>query len=176
VIPRREATLYTIGHSNRDASRFINLLEIYRVKILIDVRRYPHSRKYPHFNKEHLEKILLNKGIIYYWLGKELGGWRKYKGESISGCLKSPGFRAYVEHMKTEVFKRGISVVIKLAKKDVTAIMCAEKFPWKCHRYFISDWLLVHGFRIIHIIDEHRTIVHKLSRCAKIVDGELVYY
>ena len=168
-------TIYTVGHSNRDLRSFLRLLKAHDIEALIDVRRYPTSRKYPHFDKENLASVLSQADMFYYWLGEALGGWRKWRGGSISGCLKSPGFRAYVEHMKTEEFLEAAKKLMRIAMKYNSVVMCAEKFPWRCHRYFLSDWLKVQGFRVIHIIDEGRVIIHKLSRCARVINGKLIY-
>jgi len=152
------------------------LLKKFNINLLIDVRKSPSSRKFPHFNKEYLIKALNKHGIKYVWLGIQLGGWRKLKGTlKTGGCLKSPGFKAYTEHMKSEEFKKAANLVIKLAKKYRVALMCSEKLYFRCHRYFLSDWLLVHGVKVYHIIDFDEVREHKLSRCVKVIDGELFY-
>jgi len=167
--------IYTIGHSSRSIDEFIELLKRYGVELVVDVRRSPTSRRYPHFNREALRSELAKHGIGYVWLGMQLGGWRKLKREAAGGCLRSPGFRAYVEHMKTEEFRRAASTLLRLARKYRVAVMCSERLYFRCHRYFLSDWLLVHGAEVYHIVDAGEVRRHKLSRCARLVDGELTY-
>ncbi len=171
-----EVLVYTIGHSNRSFNEFLALLKKFKIELLIDIRRYPSSRKYPHFNKEYLEATLPKHKIAYLWLGESLGGWRKYKGKiPPDALLRSPSFRAYVEHMRDPDFIHDATRILELAKSKNVALMCAERFPWRCHRYFLSDWLLVHGAKVVHIIDAERTVIHKLTRFARVIDGELVY-
>ena len=168
--------IYTVGHSNRPMEEFLAILKKFGVEVLVDVRRSPSSKKNPHFNRENLEKTLPKHGIAYLWLGESLGGWRRYKGKiPPNALLKSPSFRAYTEHMKNPEFTRDAGKILKLAERKTVALMCAEKLPWRCHRYFLSDWLLVHGAKVVHIIDENRTLKHKLTRFARVINGELVY-
>ena len=143
---RKDRTIYTIGHSNRKLADFIKLLKQYSIEFLIDVRRFPTSKKYPWFMKENLKVNLEAIGIKYIWLGKLLGGYR-------SG--------GYLKYMETEDFKNGVNTLVKLASKYRIAIMCSEKLWFKCHRKFISDILKNLGFKVIHIIDPKREYEHK---------------
>ncbi len=138
--------IYTVGHSNRELEEFINLLRKYSIETVIDVRRFPSSRKYPWFNKENLERSLLENGIGYRWLGDLLGGYR------------SGGYRSY---MDTESYKKGIQELISTASGKKVAIMCSEKLWFKCHRRFISDTLVEMGYKVIHIIETDKTYTHK---------------
>ncbi|OYT28683.1 MAG: hypothetical protein B6U95_03705 [Thermofilum sp. ex4484_82] len=143
--------VYTIGHSNRSLKDFIEILNYYRIGVVIDIRRFPTSSKYPHFKKEVLKAELENKGISYVWLGEELGGFR------------SGGYRQY---MKSEEYKAGIrklsKIIIDSSKKGLKiALMCSEKLWFKCHRRHISDTLLGMGYSVVHIIDKEKTYVHK---------------
>ncbi|MEM5828483.1 MAG: DUF488 domain-containing protein [Candidatus Aenigmatarchaeota archaeon] len=113
--------VFTIGHSNRKIEEFIELLKKHSVKILVDIRRFPSSRKFPWFNKDSLRDILKEYGIEYIHL-EELGGYRE---------------GGYENYMKTEEFKKGFKKLIELINKDIVCIMCAERFYWKCHRRFI---------------------------------------
>ncbi|MEN3044023.1 MAG: DUF488 domain-containing protein [Candidatus Hydrothermales bacterium] len=132
--------IYTIGHSNRKLRDFISLLKYYEIKNLIDVRRFPYSKKFEWFNRENLLKALKEENISYYWLGKELGGFRK------------EGYEAY---MLKDHYKFGLKKVMDLSDKK-TCIMCAEKLFFKCHRKFISQSLVELSFKVIHIIDENK--------------------
>ncbi len=129
--------IYTIGTSNRTISEFIGILRHYKIKVLIDVRRFPTSR-FEHFKRENLEDLLKKANIDYLYLGKELGGYRA---------------RGYENYIKTEEFKKGLEFLKDLAKKKICAIMCSERFPWRCHRRFITLELRSYDWEVINIID-----------------------
>jgi len=171
----KRRTIYTIGHSTRKLEEFIRLLEKFEIKVLIDVRRFPTSRKFPHFKKEMLENELHKRGIDYIWLGAQLGGKRSVGEipEELSPW-KNWGFKNYVVYCYTsDEWKKGFHELISIANKKRTVIMCAEKLPWRCHRWILSEILAFLGFEVIHIIDEDRTIKHKLSEKGKYL-GELL--
>lgn len=136
--------IFTIGHSTKSLEDFISLLKRYGIKLVIDVRHYPSSRHYPWFSKEALKKALEDEGISYEWI-EELGGFRK---------------EGYLAYMQTDEWKKGIEKLMQISKEN-TAIMCAEVLWWKCHRKFISDYLVENGWEVIHIIDDKQQI-HKL--------------
>jgi len=110
------------------------------------VRRFPKSGKFPWFNQEILKKTLKNYGIIYMWLGKNLGGYRE------------GGYKKYVD---TPAYKEGILMIKKLANKRRIAIMCSEKLWFKCHRRYISHTLVKEGYQVIHIIDANKINLHR---------------
>ena len=171
--------VYTIGHSNRSMSEFLRLLRMFGIRVVYDVRSFPSSRVAPHFSKTILAETLRREGFEYFWDGR-LGGYRKFGRDvadlGIAKCFKSEGFRAYATYLTTK--REAIEAAEKLAEiaaKKPTAIMCSEKIPWRCHRKIISDLMIAKGFEVIHIIDEDWKAVHKLSKCARIVRGKLVY-
>ena len=131
--------IFTLGTSNRKIEEFLEILKHFRIKIVVDVRHFPTSKLFPHFKKENLEKILKENEIEYHHLEK-LGGYRK---------------GGYEEYTKTKEFKEGLENLIEIAKER-TAIVCAEKFPWKCHRAFIARELEKKGIKVIHIIEKDR--------------------
>lgn len=139
--------IFTIGHSNRSMERFLDVLEAYGIVRVIDVRRFPVSRKFPHFNRENLERVLPEHGIEYFYLGDSLGGFRR---------------GGYKNYTKTKEFKDGLKKLLTLAKNSWTAIMCTEALWFKCHRRYISDESAKLGVEIIHIIDEKRSYRHEL--------------
>lgn len=139
--------IYTIGHSNRGIEEFINLLKENKINLLVDIRRFPVSKKFPHFEKENLKEKLENKGIKYVWMGEFLGGFRK---------------EGYIKYMETKNFKKGISELINLNKLNKkVVIMCKEKLWFKCHRKFISIYLKQKNYKIIHIIDKNKIYENK---------------
>ena len=132
--------IYTLGTSTRTEEEFIELLTHYRIETVVDVRSFPQSR-FEHFSRGHLEKTLKDMGIGYIYLGKELGGFR------------TGGYLAYT---KTIAYQKGISHLEDIGKEGVTAFLCTERFPWKCHRRFIAASLKERGWKVLHIIEKGR--------------------
>jgi len=175
--------VFTIGHSNRSAEEFLSLLKKFEIATVADVRRYPSSRKFPHFNRETLREFLNARSIDYVWL-EALGG-RRNKGkmawpsligndDSPNTGLESPGFRNYADYMATEDFKTAVAGLLSAAVSARTAVMCAERFYWKCHRRLLSDYLVAQGVEVIHIVEPSRTCAHKLTSGAVVAPGGAV--
>jgi len=169
--------IYTIGHSTRSADEFISLLKHYGIQTLVDVRSLPSSRKFPHFNKEDLERLLLVNDIMYVWM-RELGGLRRPKKgfDSPNMGLFSPGFRAYADHMTEPEFTQAVDRLIDLAATRVTSIMCAEAVYWRCHRRLLSDFLVAQGAEVRHILDMKNVRTHALSQGAVVTAQRQVIY
>ncbi|MEB2836972.1 MAG: DUF488 family protein [Desulfurococcales archaeon] len=172
--------VYTIGHSTRSLEELLGLLVERGVEVVVDVRRWPKSRRYPWFNREHLEEALRSAGIEYTWLGGPLGGRRRLGVDAPdtggATCFESPGFRAYAIYLTTNPTAiQAMQELEALASRRLVAILCAERLPWRCHRKIIADWLALKGFEVIHIIDKHRETRHKPSKCATIRDGRVTY-
>ena len=169
-------TLYSIGHGNRASETFLTLLQDHGIRFLADVRSYPSSKRNPHFNRKILEHTVGKADISYTWF-PELGGFRStgLRNSSPHVALKSTGFRNYADYMATEPFCGGVDKLIRLAGSGPTCFMCAETLPQRCHRSLLSDYLLVQGFRVIHILDSQRTLSHKLSPLATLTEGRLIY-
>jgi uncharacterized protein (DUF488 family) len=130
--------IYTLGTDRRNREDFIEILLGYDIEAFLDVRSFPRSR-IPLFHRESLEELLPLHGIEYHFLGRELGGLRK---------------GGYITYIVTEDFQRGIDAVEKIAKEKTSVIVCAERFPWKCHRKWISRELHKRGWQVEHIIDK----------------------
>jgi uncharacterized protein (DUF488 family) len=167
--------VYTIGHSTRDLADFSAVLQAHHIATLVDIRAYPMSRRLPHFNRERLEMWLPEVGVDYVWM-KELGGRRKKTlAESPNIALRSDSFRNYADYMLTSEFAEAAARVVALAEKGRTAIMCAERVYFQCHRMMVSDYLVAHGHSVLHIDNEKPPREHKLMAEARIVDGKLIY-
>jgi uncharacterized protein (DUF488 family) len=167
--------IWTIGHSTRTIEEFISLLKGNDIKLLVDVRSLPGSKRYPQFNKEALSDSL-NKAGIRYERFPELGGRRKAKPESKNTAWRNASFRGYADHMETDEFRKGIERLLDLtAKAGPAAIMCAEAVWWRCHRSLISDYLKACGIEVMHILDAHKIEPHPYTSAARIVDGKLSY-
>lgn len=168
---------YTIGYSTRDLAELLALLKEYGIEILVDVRAFPTSGRNPKFTREELERRLPKEGIEYHWLGEELGGYRRGGlGErSPNKGWETEGFRSYADYMLTAPFHKGVEKLLKLAGAGRLALMCAERFWWRCHRRLISDYLVAQGHRVVHIIEEDRMVEHRLPDFAKVIEGRLCY-
>ena len=165
--------IYTIGHSTHSADAFLALLRMHGVTQLADVRTMPMSRRYPHFNKDSLEKFLAASGIRYRHLGG-LGGLRKPKRDSTNTAWKHPSFRGYADYMETEPFERAFRELVVFASAGPTAVMCAEAVWWRCHRQLLADALLVQGVPVWHIVGAGAK-PHEMSAFARIRDGKVIY-
>jgi uncharacterized protein (DUF488 family) len=167
--------IWTIGHSTRKIDVFISLLQENGIKLLVDVRSWPGSKRYPQFNKEVLAESLNAHGIRYEHLS-ELGGRRKAKRDSRNTAWRNASFRGYADHMETEEFHKGVERLLRLAREvGPTAIMCAEAVWWRCHRSLISDYLKARRIEVIHILDENKTEPHPFTSAARIIDDILSY-
>ena len=167
-------SLWTIGHSTRSIDEFLELLGVFRIGSLVDVRSFPGSRRYPHFNREILSGSLTAAGVEYVHL-PELGGRRKAKPDSLNMSWRNESFRGYADYMETSGFELGISKLVEIAAQRRTAIMCAESLWWRCHRSLVSDYLKVKGIEVIHILAGGKSEPHPYTSAARIVDGELSY-
>src|SRR4030095_3214268 len=167
-------TIWTIGHSTRTAAEFEEILLAHHIKTLVDVRTYPISRRFPHFNQKKLSEHLARVSVEYCHL-PSLGGMRKPLRNSKNSAWKNASFRGYADHMETDTFTNGISELLKIARSSPTAFMCAESLWWKCHRSLIADYLKSKGHEVIHILKVDKTEVHPYTSAARIVDEELSY-
>lgn len=165
--------IHTIGHSTRTLEEFIKLLTAHCVEQLIDVRRWPASRRYPHFHRETLSKSLPAAGIEYVWRG-DLGGFRKPAPDSANTAWRVGAFRAYADFMLTAQFAAIVEEIETLAGKKRIALMCAEAVPWRCHRQLLADAFMIRQWPVRHILDDgcHE---HKLPAFANI-DGKIIIY
>jgi uncharacterized protein (DUF488 family) len=169
-----DLSLWTIGHSTRSINQFLELLCEFEVKLLVDVRSFPGSRRYPHFNRENLSASLRAAGIEYVHM-PELGGRRKAKPDSLNMTWRNESFRGYADYMETDGFKNGIGRLMELARERRTVIMCAEAVWWRCHRSLIADHLKACGVTVTHILGEGKSEEHPFTSAAQLVNGKLSY-
>jgi uncharacterized protein (DUF488 family) len=167
-------TVWTVGHSTRTAEEFLQLLRGHRIEGLADVRRFPGSRRHPHFGRDQLAPLLESNQIRYEWV-PELGGRRKAAKDSPNTGWRVAAFRGYADYMQTPEFAAAISALRELAAAKRTAIMCAESLWWQCHRRLIADYLVAAGDDVMHIESATKASPHKLIPPAKIVAGKLSY-
>jgi len=168
--------IFTIGHSNLSFEQFASLLKEFGICLVADIRRYPSSRKFPHFNRRVLGKLLAAENIEYQWL--EVLGGRRHTGKndkSFNVGLKSPGFRNYADHMGTDEFRKAVQELLSTAATSPAAVMCAEKFYWKCHRRLLSDYLVAQGVEVVHIVRPGKLSIHKLTPYAVATENGVIY-
>lgn len=166
--------IWTIGHSTRSEQEFAQIVLAHQISVLVDVRMFPGSRRYPQFNKSALTESLA-KHSIRYQHEPRLGGRRTPRKDSHNTAWRNAMFRGYADHMETTEFGAAIKELLELARANRVAVMCAESLWWKCHRSLIADYLKAAGHTVLHIVDGEKTEEHPLTSAARIVDGELSY-
>jgi uncharacterized protein (DUF488 family) len=164
--------IYTIGHSTRSLEEFTALLAEHGVVRLADIRRYPASRRYPHFAGESMQQTLPEQGIAYEHFDS-LGGRRKTSDDSENGAWKNEQFRGYADHMATDEFRSAVDRL--LADERSTAVMCAEAVPWRCHRNLLADDLIRRGVEVLHILGSGSSQPHALSKMARLKPDRVTY-
>ncbi len=141
--------LYTIGHSNYQIERFIDLLKMHSINAICDVRSQPYSRHNPQFNREVLQPRLKENHITYVFLGSELGARSNDTSCYLNGKVQ---FNCLSQ---TSDFKKGIKRIKAGMDSYRVALMCAEKDPLMCHRtILICRYIRNEGVSIKHILSD----------------------
>lgn len=165
--------LWTIGHSTLTRDTFIADLRAQDIAMLVDVRRYPGSRRLPWTERTLLAEALAGQGIGYVHM-PALGGRRSPVEGSPHTAWRSMAFRGYADHMDTPAFNTALEKLKEIANAHPAAIMCAEALWWNCHRGLIADRLKADGWTVLHIRGNTVT-EHPYTAAARIVDGRLSY-
>jgi len=174
VIPRRE--LLTVGHSTHAIDEFLSLLHSASVELVVDVRRFPGSRRHPQFASAVLASSLAKAHIGYEHL-PELGGRRSPTPDSPNDGWKVAAFRGYADYLRTPQFAGGRARLAALALMRRTAIMCAEALPWRCHRRLIADVFVLDGWHVLDLMPSGRLEQHHAPPFALPgTDGLPLYY
>jgi uncharacterized protein (DUF488 family) len=166
--------ILTVGHSNKSLPDFIAMLQHHGVAQILDVRRYPTSRKWPHFDAGALAQSLAAVGIGYHGL-PELGGRRKPRPDSPHSAWREEGFRGFADFMDTDDFAAGLARAAALAERTRSALMCAEALPWRCHRSLIADAFLGRGWEVFDIVSPAQARSHRLPPFARLEGVRVVY-
>jgi len=164
----------TIGHSTRTVEEFLTLLRRHGIQLVADVRSIPRSKRNPQFNRETLSATLAEAGIRYAHM-PELGGFRRPRPDSPNSGWKNDSFRGFADYMQTVEFRAALEKLIAAARRDRTAILCAEAVPWRCHRSLIADALVFAGIPVEDILDLDHSQPHRMTPFAH-WDGALVTY
>jgi uncharacterized protein (DUF488 family) len=168
--------VFTIGHSIRPIEELLALLAEHGVEVLMDVRRFPGSRRHPQFSRDALAGALGAAGIKYMHEPR-LGGRRTARPGSPHTAWRVEAFRAYADHMETPEFQEALEGLIRLSRNTTVAILCAEAVPWRCHRRLISDALVARGIEVRHILGPGWADRHEIDPNARVLEGgrRLVY-
>ena len=167
-------TIWTIGHSTHTFEELVAMLHSFEIEAVADIRNFPHSRKFPQFNKEALEISLPENNIDYFHL-QTLGGRRRPKPDTKNTAWRHEAFRGYADYMETAEFHEGIKALEKIALEKRTAYMCSEAVWWRCHRSMVSDYLKAEGWEVLHIMGIEKATEHPFTAPARISNGKLSY-
>jgi uncharacterized protein (DUF488 family) len=166
--------VFTVGHSTHPWEEFLGILRGHSIAAIADVRMFPGSRRFPHFNAGEMRVALPEAGIAYLPF-RNLGGRRKAAENSVNTGWRNAMFRGYADFMQTPQFAEALGELEKSAQQRRTAIMCSEAVPWRCHRSLIGDALLVRGWEVLDIFDERQAKPHVLTPFAVVSGNEIVY-
>ena len=162
--------MFTIGHGTRPAEELVACLREADVETLVDVRRFPGSRRNPQFGQEALAETLSEAGIVYRH-AEELGGRRSGEpGEQRFGCIRVPAFRSYAARMTAEPWQRALAEALA---EPTPCFMCAETLWTRCHRRLVAELLVARGRAVTHLIRPGRSEPHKLYDESEVRDGRL---
>jgi uncharacterized protein (DUF488 family) len=170
-------TLFTVGHGTRSTDELLAVLRSGGVGRVVDVRRFPGSRRHPHLGREPLAAALAAAGVAYDWAGEALGGRRSGVEGSRHPALRNASFRAYADHMDTSGFREALDrLLAEVRAGPPPAVLCAETLWWRCHRRLIADAALLAGTPVTHLVDERTATPHALTPDARPDDeGRPVY-
>lgn len=160
----------TIGHGTRPIAELVTCLEEAGAETLVDVRRFPGSRRNPQFNQVALREALGEAGIAYRH-AVELGGRLSGElGEERFPCIRVPAFRSYAARMGTAEWQAALDAALG---EPAPCLMCAET-PWqRCHRRLISELLVARGHDLVHLIRPGERESHRLFDDSEIREGKL---
>jgi uncharacterized protein (DUF488 family) len=163
-------TVYTVGHGVRPLDELVATLREADVRTLVDVRRFPSSRRNPQFNRESVAAALANVEIGYRH-ALELGGRRSGEpGEERFGCIRVAAFRSYAARMGSAEWQAALAEALA---HPVPCFMCAETVWWRCHRRLIAELLAARGHTVVHLLGPGRREPHRLWNESEIRDGRL---
>jgi uncharacterized protein (DUF488 family) len=170
--------IYTVGHSSRTLAKFVEILHAAKVQAIVDIRRMPGSRAYPHFNSDHLARSLADFQVSYEYL-PSLGGRRSRVADTplqINAGWRNRSFHNYADYALSPDFRTGLERLIEAARTRPCAMMCSEAVWWRCHRRIVSDYLLARGEHVIHVMGVGRMEPARLTEGAVVRADLTVIY
>jgi uncharacterized protein (DUF488 family) len=171
--------VYTVGHGTRSLEELTAILNSAGVDRLVDVRRFPGSKRNPQFSRESLERDLPGSGITYDFRGDRLGGRRSSgaTGYSRHPAWREKGFRNYADFMDTDEFAGAIADIEDEVRSGIRlCLMCAETLWWRCHRRLIADALVMRGVEVVHLLGPDESMSHRLHEAARPDERNLPVY
>ncbi|MFD2738792.1 DUF488 family protein [Sulfitobacter aestuarii] len=169
---------FSIGHSNRDLETVIEMLRENRITLLIDVRSFPRSRNNPGFNIDTFPDLLAQYQIGYRHM-PDLGGRRPKQPEvpdETNAMWRLRSFHNYADYALGEAFQTAFQTLLELGREQRVAMMCSEAVWWRCHRRIITDYLLLNGHEVTHIMAPGRADAAKATDGACKCDDDRVVY
>jgi len=170
-----QVELLTVGHGTLGAEQFASLVRDAGIEVVVDVRRFPGSRRYPHFGRDAMAQWLPAAGVAYEW-EEALGGRRSASKESLNAGLRNEAFRGYADYMASGEFVDSLGALLERAEHARVAVMCSESLWWRCHRRLIADAsTLLHGVEVSHLMHEGSLAAHTVTPEAVVRDMRVVY-
>ena len=151
------------------------MLAAHGIDAIADVRRFPMSRRHPHFNSDVMSAWLAAAGVAYRHF-VDLGGRRPASRASANIGLRNASFRGYADYMATPPFQRALDALLEWSRERRAAVMCAEAVYWQCHRHLLADALAARAIDVRHILDAASERTHKLHPMARVGDENVVTY
>jgi uncharacterized protein (DUF488 family) len=162
--------LVTVGHGTRPIEELVEMLGEAGVETIVDVRRFPGSRRHPQFNRPALAGSLEAAGIAYRH-AEELGGRRSGEaGEERFACIRVAAFRSYAARMTTPAWQAALADELD---RPSPAFLCAETLWTRCHRRLIAELLHARGHDVIHLLAPGLSEPHQPWELAETRDGTL---
>ena len=161
---------YTIGHGTRPLAELVETLGRADVRTVVDVRRFPGSRRNPQFDRDALADGVAAAGIGYRH-AVELGGRRSGEpGEERFACIREAAFRSYAARMGTDAWQAALAEALA---EPAPCFLCAETLWWRCHRRFVAELLVARGHEVLHLMRPGETQPHRPLDEAESRDGKL---
>lgn len=169
--------VFTIGHSSRPLTEFLDLLKESSIDCVVDVRRLPGSRAFPQYDLDALQQSLAACGIDYWHpeaLGGRRGGGKRFEDDR-NALWQNASFRHYADYAGRAEFREALDALELRAQESRCALMCAEAVWWRCHRRIISDYLIADGFQVWHILGHEQVHAAELMEGAQVDGNEITY-
>lgn len=163
--------VWTVGHGARPLEDLLAVLATAGITLVVDVRRFPGSRRHPQYGRTTLAEALAAAGVGYEWWGEPLGGRRSRSPDSRHVALRQAAFAGYADHMDTGAFRAAVTELLARAWRERPAVMCAETVWWRCHRMLIADALTMQGAAVTHLLAVDRSQPHRRHAAAR-QDGD----
>lgn len=169
----RTLTIFTVGHSTRTIDEFLEIVVAHRLELIVDVRKLPGSRRFPHFNADALGAALAARGVSFDRL-EPLTGRRPVSATvpfEVNAWWQNRSFHNYADHACSPEFRDALAQLLAWADERRVAVMCSEAVWWRCHRRIIADHLLTSGttarpIEVRHIMSADSAVRAELSEGA----------